>query len=1576
MNMEPKPMPKGSLARGRALFQGIWLLALAALGPWPAVQAAPAFQSEATATGTTTSLTITKPTGVVQNDLLVATLAARGSTSITAPAGWTQVQQTNNGTNQTLAIFYRVASASDIAATNYNFNLSANIGVAGAILRYTGVDPRFPIDVSATATGTSANATAPTVTTTVADTTVVRVAGIPNNGSITAFPPGTASRVNLVQNPGGTANDTRLGVADAVQAAAGATGTAAFTNTSGAWVAATVVLRSYTGEICANPPSSGTTTLPAGVYNTYYPGTATANAGAVSITLGASQGASTPIAVGDLLLVMQMQDATINTTNTGSYGDGVAGDPATGATNYNNAGRYEFVVAKSSLGTGGGSVQVEGKGPGGGLINTYTHTATATGTQGQRRFQVVRVPQYYDATVTGVVTAAAWNGTSGGIVALDVANTLNFSGGSINVNAQGFRGGGGQGLTGGTGANTDYRTRVTVNTNGNKAEGVAGSSNFMYDGSGTLATGSGYPDGTNADASRARGAPGNAGGGGTDGNPAANDENSGGGGGGNGGVGGLGGNTWSSNLPRGGFGGAVFPHATDRLALGGGGGSGARNNSALVQSSGGRGGGLILVRANGITGTGTLSANGGVGVAPANDGGGGGGAGGSVLVFARTGTLTGLTITASGGNGTNADPTGVAHGPGGGGAGGVVYLSSPAGSASVVGGVNGTTTTAAIPFGATPGTAGAVNTALTEAGIPGIISGATCQATLASVSAFGARVEGGEVVLQWETSAELGTAGFHVERRDPLLGTFARVNDTLLPALMGAAGGGRYSLVDPGALPGETLSYRLVEEEVWGTTRVHGPYTVTAAEPLSLRLRSPQVARAAMDTDSPVLEDPRRGYRALARAPDGAKTAPTRTLVPQADAATLIAAATLTAEPSPDMVQIPVRAEGLYRVSATDLAQTLGLARSVVIRAIRRAELELATAGQAVAWTSLPDNLGILFYGEAIDSLYTLDNVYRLRLGLKGVRMPASPTTAVPPEPAPTGTFPETLWAEEDRFAATVVATDPASDYWYWEGFIGGDLPGWSVKSVEVQVPDVAGDGLLRVFLKGAGQGAHPVAVSLNGIPLGEGTWDGLDDHELRFAVTASQLLSGPNRVEVRALGSSANLFYLDRVAVEYRRLARADSERLTLLAEAAGPLAVDGFGSGEIRVYDITNPETPRRITAITVTPGAVGWSVTFDARRSARYLALTEAATLVGAPRAMTRADLALQGGPVDYLVVAPPALADAAQALADHRQGTGLASRVVTTDAVYDSFGFGIQSPLALRELLRHAAASWGLRYVVLAGVGSLDYRDLEGWGEPQVPTLMASTPQGLFGCDNCLVDFNGDAAPDLPIGRIPAATPDALGSYVAKLAAYETAAGPLEAAGALLLADRPDPAAGDFPADSEQVAGLLPASLVLERLYLDRLDLTTARTRLIAGINSGAGWVNYIGHGGSDRLSDQGLLTIDDLGALVGTGRQPVMSALTCAANRFEIPGYPPLGARLVLDPDGGALAVWSPTGLSLNAAAVELNRSLAEALYLQGAPTLGEVVWRALQVNTGRFEVPASMLRIYSLIGDPALPLNP
>jgi uncharacterized repeat protein (TIGR01451 family)/fimbrial isopeptide formation D2 family protein len=486
---------------------------------------------------------------------------------------------------------------------------------------------------------------------------------------------------------------------------------------------------SIQAQVCANPGKDGPGGTLAGVVNTYYPGSATASAGATSISVGSSTGSATPIATGDLLLVIQMQDAQSNWNNSDSYGDGVSGGNASGYTSLANAGKYEFVVATSAAGA---SLSIRGANANG-LVNTYTNAA-ATTSRGARRFQVVRVPQYSSATLGSSLTALTWNGSTGGILAIDVAGSLALGSATVSVSGKGFRGGGTRQLAGGSGgANTDYRNVASSNYHGGKGEGVAGTPRYVYDPTtaSVVDTGvEGYPNG-----STARGAPGNAGGGGTDGNPTTNDQNSGGGGGGNGGAGGLGGNTWSSNLARGGYGGVAIPAAATLIALGGGGGGGSRNNSSGTASSGGAGGGIVLITAGAISGSGTITANGSDGNSADNDGGGGGGAGGSVVVVANSGGLGSLSINARGGDGGDAWPAqlpngtpGDRHGPGGGGGGGFIAINGSA-STSVLAGVNGITTNVSDAYGAAAGSNGAVLSILSS-DLPGSDPGAPCVPSL------------------------------------------------------------------------------------------------------------------------------------------------------------------------------------------------------------------------------------------------------------------------------------------------------------------------------------------------------------------------------------------------------------------------------------------------------------------------------------------------------------------------------------------------------------------------------------------------------------------------------------------------------------------------------------------------------------------------------------------------------------------------------------------------------------------------------------------------------------------------------
>ncbi len=478
-----------------------------------------------------------------------------------------------------------------------------------------------------------------------------------------------------------------------------------------------------------------------GVLNTYYPGSANVAAGATSIPVGTPVGAGA-IAAGSLLLVIQMQDASISTSNSVTYGNGSTGS---GFTTINNAGNYEFVKATGAV--SGGLVPITGAGTGSGLVFAYT-AAAASATKGLSTYQVVLVPQYTTATI-GAVTATPWNGQVGGIVALDVAGQLNLGGGTVSVNAQGFRGGAGMQLSGGVAgaSNQDYlqtspatytgATGGATGIDGSKGEGVAGTPKWVQNPatSSFLQTTTNYPNGTaGVDGSMARGGPGNAGGGGTDGDATGNTENAGGGGGGNGGMGGFGGDSWNTNFSDGGFGGTPFPATIDRVAMGGGGGAGSRNNSdGDNQASGGSaGGGIIFIRADSLTGTATLSANGASSYnGTSNDAGGGGGAGGTIIVLSANGGESGLTLQATGGRGgdawdSQAYDIGDRHGPGGGGAGGVVFVSGAAAGITLTGGSNGTTLTPGVAYGSTAGGSGTSSTTATLTQVTGIQSAALC----------------------------------------------------------------------------------------------------------------------------------------------------------------------------------------------------------------------------------------------------------------------------------------------------------------------------------------------------------------------------------------------------------------------------------------------------------------------------------------------------------------------------------------------------------------------------------------------------------------------------------------------------------------------------------------------------------------------------------------------------------------------------------------------------------------------------------------------------------------------------------
>jgi gliding motility-associated-like protein len=325
-----------------------------------------------------------------------------------------------------------------------------------------------------------------------------------------------------------------------------------------------------------------------------------------------------PFQVGDKVLIIQMKGAAITTTNTLAFGT---------ITNLGNAGNFEFITIAS---INGNTVNFSSN-----LCKSYTSAG---------KVQLVRVPVYSNVTLIGTVTAQPWNGTTGGIVAIEATNSITFNA-NINVSGQGFIGG------------AVYNGFFSCND-----------PNFANQNAGKKGEGIAIPPAT-MDSNRAPLA--NGGGGSNTGNPGA-------GGGGNGGAGGRGGNEFYGSCQLNasyGLGGLAPSYASFKAYLGGGGGGGYKDNG-LNATAGSNGGGMVFLTSPMINGNNfTVDARGNNVIGNTDsEGAGGGGAGGYVYYMCNN-TSSSMNIDLRGGNGGNIFNTlwsSACHGPGGGGGGGAV----------------------------------------------------------------------------------------------------------------------------------------------------------------------------------------------------------------------------------------------------------------------------------------------------------------------------------------------------------------------------------------------------------------------------------------------------------------------------------------------------------------------------------------------------------------------------------------------------------------------------------------------------------------------------------------------------------------------------------------------------------------------------------------------------------------------------------------------------------------------------------------------------------------------------------------
>ena len=515
--------------------------------------------------------------------------------------------------------------------------------------------------------------------------------------------------------------------------------------------------------------------------------------------------------------------------------------------------------------------------------------------------------------------------------------------------------------------------------------------------------------------------------------------------------------------------------------------------------------------------------------------------------------------------------------------------------------------------------------------------------------------------------------------------------------------------------------------------------------------------------------------------------------------------------------------------------------------------------------------------------------------------------------------------------------------------------------------------------------------------------------------------------------GNSSAKAWIDFVEAFYPRALQAERGMIRFHTPDGAEggrfsLALAGF-TAPPEVWDVTEPGSVRRVGV---------------QEAGGRYVVQVEAAP--DAPRELVAFEPgsdriarapAPEGGPVanqnihgvtghpDYLVVTHASLLPAAERLAQRRADRdGLTPLVVTSEQVYNEFSGGKTDFRAVRDFARlfydRAGSQDQLpRFLLLFGDGHYDYRGIEEGGDENnlVPVyesnnmlseLLNYTSDDYF----ALLDTTegrwpwpgtsriSDERIDLGVGRVPARTLQEAEGYVDKVIRYEDP----ETFGAwrgraTYLADDSFPGndrdihVQNAEAAAQEMRREFPG-MNLNKIYLPLYEaVQTAFGRRLPGAEADARdafergtliW-NYSGHGSKDQLADERLFTGEFADRLTNIDRLTIGVTATCTFGRFDMIDRQSGAERLVLNPQGGAIAMFTTTRVVYTSAGDNslnpgLNRAFTQSAFERapdGRPRrLGDVMYFTKTRSLGG--TPPNVVGAqgnsfkFSLLGDPAV----
>ncbi len=428
-----------------------------------------------------------------------------------------------------------------------------------------------------------------------------------------------------------------------------------------------------------------------------------------------------------------------------------------------------------------------------------------------------------------------------------------------------------------------------------------------------------------------------------------------------------------------------------------------------------------------------------------------------------------------------------------------------------------------------------------------------------------------------------------------------------------------------------------------------------------------------------------------------------------------------------------------------------------------------------------------------------------------------------------------------------------------------------------------------------------------------------------------------------------------------------------------------------QLQVWEVTNPINPKIVgsqfsadtLSMTVATDSLREFIAFDGSHylSAEFVGAIENQNLHGE-------------GPFDMVIVTHPLFMESANQLAAiHDSLDGFSIKVATVEKIYNEFSSGKQDPTAIRDYLKMLYDKYDLqepRFLLLFGDGSFDPKDRLENNTNLIPTFqtyeswITASSYVIDDYFGYLDDNEGNDAIgvlDIGIGRFPVNTKEEAQDLIDKIQRYLTKGDPhfgTWRTKICMIADDEDGNLHMEQADSlANGAGLIPKIYNQHKIYLDAYpqintpmghrypDVTEAINKQI---DEGALIINYVGHGGKSGWAHERILQTSDILKWGNHVKLPVFITATCEFSRFDEPELLTGGEMVLLNPNGGGIALFTTTRLAYSQSNFSLNQRLYSSAFVRidgEMPYLGDLI---------KFSKPPGQLttRNFVLLGDPAL----